>query len=79
MLLITSLCFETVDTTHAIVKGSIEQNPMTMLNSLNYIGLMNFGYKLFANFRLEHEHNSKIKELMKNEIRLKHNDLINSA
>ena len=79
MLLIATASFSTVDVTHAIVKGAVNENPIATLNSLNYIGLANFGYELFVNFKLEHAHNEKIREIMETEIRQKHIELINSG
>ncbi len=76
MLLIATLAFSSVDVTHAIVKGYVEQNPITLLNSLNYIGLADFGYKLLVNFKLEHAHNKQVKNLMQDEIRKKHEELM---
>lgn len=77
LLLICSLSFSTLDLGHAIATGAIEQDPIAMLGSINYIQLANLGYKLIVNFRLEHEHNEKVKELMQNEIKDKFDELIN--
>lgn len=78
LLLITSFCFSTVDVTGAIIKGAAEQNPLTFLTSVNYVQLANLGYKLWVNFRLEHEHNEKVKELMEREVKIKFEELINA-
>lgn len=78
LLLITSLSFETVDVAHAVVKGCAEGNPIAFLNSLNYVGLANLGYKLIVNFRLEHEHNKKVRQIIETEVEQKYEELLNS-
>lgn len=77
LLLISAFSFSTMDITHAIIKGVSQQNPLVFLNTVNYIGLANFGFKLFVNFRLEHEHNQKVKEIMKTQIKDEFDKLIN--
>ena len=69
LLLISSLTFSSIDVTHAIIKGAQSGSPIKMLLTLNYVGLVNFGYKLYMNFRLEHEHNKQIREHMQTDVR----------
>jgi len=77
MLLISNFAFSSIDVTHALIKGATEQNPISFFNSVNYIGLADFGLKLFINFRLEHEHNKQTKELLQNDIRREYEKLLN--
>ncbi|MEG1835560.1 MAG: hypothetical protein RR229_05475 [Oscillospiraceae bacterium] len=79
MLLISSFSFSSIDIGHAIIKGAPQKNPIVFLNSVNYIGLANFGYKLFVNFRLEHEHNQKNKELLRTEIKSEYQRILNES
>lgn len=78
LLLITSSSFAAIDVAQAIVKGYGEQNPITFLNSINYVQLANMGYKLWVNFRLEHEHNEKVRELIQGQIHNKWQELVNA-
>lgn len=77
LLLISAFSFSTMDISHAIIKGVSQQNPIVFLNTVNYIGLVNLGFKLFVNFRLEHEHNQKVKEIMQTQIKVEFDKLIN--
>lgn len=78
LLLITSLSFSTVDVTHAIIKGYAEGNPISFFNSLNLVALVNLGFKLFVNFRLEHEHNEKVRQIIQTEVKQKFDQLLDA-